>query len=132
MTLEAQAISTSCVARLGIIGPLRARDCADLHEQVAGHVAKHAEALVILDLGSLTALDLDGVGWLVGVRRTVLDFGGRFLIVAASRVVRDVVARSGLDGLLDLRRETFGMRPPAPLIPGPGRVRRLGSAAAAT
>jgi len=132
MTIEAQAISTSCIARLEIIGPLRARDCADLHDQVAGHVARHADALVILDLGSVTAVDLDGVGWLVGVRRTVLDGGGRFVIVAASRVVRDVVARSGLDGLLDLRRETFGLRPPAPLIPGPRRVRLLGSTRAQT
>jgi anti-anti-sigma factor len=80
-------------------GALRAPATGDLLRRVEA-LLEAGERAIVLSLAGVTDIDAAGVGALVRARNLAESVGGRFRVVDATGRTREVLARTGLLGLL--------------------------------
>lgn len=88
-------------------------DCHSLDEQTTGAIETELSALaeqlgaapLILDLSGIGFISSTGLGMLIRLNRQLKASGGHLTVVGVSDVVYEVIEVTGLNHLLDVRRD---------------------------
>ena len=103
---EAVTVDTTQVGPVTILkaGPSLTFDDGNLGLQraVVSQLAAGARAFVIT-VSAVTAIDSFGVAEVVSCHTTIARGGGRLILAAPSRKVREVLAVTRLDGVIEIR-----------------------------
>jgi anti-anti-sigma factor len=75
----------------------------DLRAQWLPAVEQHRPARLVIDLSDVTFMDSSGLGLIVAVHNLQKRHGGVVVLTGPQRVVRRVLAISGLDRVVDVR-----------------------------
>ncbi len=77
----------------------------DLRAQWLPAVEQHRPARLVIDLSDVTFMDSSGLGLIVAVHNLQKRHGGVVVLTGPQRVVRRVLAISGIDRVVDVHDE---------------------------
>lgn len=81
----------------------------ELRKEWLPAVERHRPDCLVIDLSGVTFMDSSGLGLIVAMHKLQKQHGGSVVLTAPQRLVRRVLAISGIDRVIDVRDGTAAL-----------------------